>query len=96
MDGSLNRLQAFFAGRFRKRTAEWFLGGDVAGKAAIQPRGDLVAATLPLDQHHECEEEGRGEIGDFGRQHMFAFVLVLFQLSTFFDSSAESTIAVPV
>jgi len=69
MDGSLNRLQAFFAGRFRKPTAEWFFGGDIAGKSAIQPRSDQVAATLPLDQHHECEEEGPGEVGNFSRQH---------------------------
>jgi|SRR5690242_15660896 hypothetical protein len=71
MDAPLNRLQAFFAGRFRKRTAEWFSGGDIASQAAIQPGGDQVAATLPLDQHQECEEESPGEVGDFGWQHSF-------------------------
>ena len=48
----------------------WRLPWRVAfAKSAIQPRGDNVAAALPLDQYHECEEKVPGEVGYFGRQH---------------------------
>ena len=67
MEDPLYRNQVLFVGRFRDCTTARFLCGDVAGKPAIQPRGDQIPAVLPFYQHDECKKEGPGEVGDEAR-----------------------------